>query len=242
MIAPVRHESGSIIKTPRARPGRVANLDPVKDGLAYATAMRGLWRSGIGGERAFRYVPGLRIGEDLAPGLAVYYSGANILFPRRGLAYVMGNEAEDRATGIMLPLSEEFAAVFSLPLDELHELSLRHRTSIACKLARTSLIGSLTRRGAGHKWSSEELDVVQHLAAFLDNLAPGYRDVMPVADARLLADSLKASLSGADFGPSIQRHQQANFVSRLFSRRVFNNFSREGQIRQVIRAALDRRS
>lgn len=242
VIAPVRHESGAIIKTPRARPFRVRGLDPVKDGLAYATSMRGLWKSTIADEGEIRYVPGLRTGEDLAPGLQLYFSGAKFFFPKHGPAYVLGNSAEDRVTGRLMPLSDEFQAIGSLPKEWLTELSLRQRTSIASKIARTSLIGAIRRRGPGHDWGQEELAAIQDAAIFLEVLAPAYRRVMTAADTELLQSSLTASSDSDTFQMAIKKHQDASLSSRVFTRKMHDNFDPESQVHQLIRALLDRRS
>lgn len=242
VIAPVRHESGAIIKTPRARPFRVRGLDPVKDGLAYATSMRGLWKSTIVDAGEIRYVPGLSTGEDLAPGLQLYFSGAKFLFPKHGPAYVLGNSAEDRVTGRLMPLSEEFQAMESLPAEWLQELSLSQRKSIAIKIARTSLISAIRRRGPGHEWGREELAAIQRAAAFLEVIAPAYRRVMTAADTELLQSSLTAS-SGTDiFKMAIKKHQDASLPSKVFTRKLHDNLDIQSQIRQLIRTLLDRRS
>lgn len=242
VIAPVRHESGTIIKTPRARPFRVRGLDPVKDGLAYATSMRGLWKSTIADEREIRYVPGLRTGEDLAPGLQLYFSGAKFIFPKHGPAYVLGNSAEDRVTGRLMPLSDELQAIGSLPEEWLTELSLRQRKSIASKIARTSLIGAIRRRGTEHDWGREELAAIQDAAAFLEVMAPAYRRVMTAADTELLQSSLTASSGTEIFTMAIKKHQDASLPSKVFTRKLHDNLDTESQIRQLIRTLLDRRS
>lgn len=242
VIAPVRHESGEIIKTPRARTCRASALDPVKDGLSYATAMRGLWKSGIGAAGGIRYTSGLRTGEDLAPGLQVYFSGAKILFPRHGPAYVLGNDAEDRVTGGLLPLSEEFRAILALPADWLQSLSIRQRMSIASKIARTSLIGAIRRRGTEYGWGPEDLAAVQDVAEFLEGMSPGYRRVVTVADANLLESSLRAGSGRGLFLIAIESHQHAGRPSRVFTRKLQDNLNPESQLRQLFRVVVDRRS
>lgn len=242
VIAPVRHEAGAIIKTPRARACRVRNLDPVKDGLAYATAPRGLWRAGIGEVGETRYAPGLRTGEDLAAGLKIYFSGARLLFPKHGPAYVLGNSAEDRVTGRLMPLSDEFQAIGTLPDEWLQTLSLRQRKSIACKIARTSLIGAIRRRGPHHEWDSAELAGIQDAAGRLEAMAPDYRRALTAADSALLENALAASSRGALFQQAVKIHQHANLLSKVFTRNLRDNLDPESKIRQLFRSMLDRRS
>lgn len=242
VIAPVRHEAGPMIKTPRARPGRKTKLDPVKDGLAHATALRGLWKTGIDSAANFRYVLGLRTGEDLAPGLEVYFSGAKLLYPRTGPAYVLGDGAEDRVTGDLLPLAEEFRAMLSLPPAWLKNLSPRQRLSIATKLARTGLVSAVLRRGEGHGWTAGELAAVQEAATFIESMAPGYRRTMTASDGKLLARCLQASSSREAFQLAVRGHGHARLPSRVFAGNFWGNFARESQLRQLIRASMDRRS
>ncbi|MEV8143900.1 glycosyltransferase family A protein [Specibacter sp. NPDC078709] len=242
VIAPVRHEAGGIIKTPRARPCRVRDLDPVKDGLAYATSMRGLWKSSIDGVGDVRYVPGLSTGEDLALGLQMYFSGAKFLFPKNGPAYVLGNSAEDRVTDRLLPLNDEFRAMAVLPEEWLQNLSVRQRKSIASKIARTSLIGAIRRRGPEHDWACKELAAVQAAAGILEGMAPAYRRAMTACDSKLLESSLTASEGSEFFRNAIKNHRDANLVSKIFTRKLQHNLDVDSQLRQLLRAALDRRS
>ena len=242
VIAPVRHESGKIIKTPRARPRRVANLDPVRDGLAYATAMRGLWRADAGGTKRFRYVPELRVGEDLSPGLQIYFSGARFYYPRKGPAYVLGNEAVDRVTGSELLLAEEFRAILQIPSVWLDSLSLRQRQSIAVKIARTSLVAAIVRRGAEHDWNNAELAAVKELTEFLDGMAPTYDRALTVRDSKLLAESLKPQITSELMSKAIETYGVAGLPATVFTVRLWDNLGRGSQLRQLVRATLDFRS
>lgn len=242
VIAPVRHEAGPMIKTPRARPGRESKLDPVKDGLAYATALRGLWKAGSDGAANFRYGLGLRTGEDLAPGLEVYFSGANLLYPRTGPAYVLGDGADDRVTGDLLPLAEEFRAILSLPHPWLDNLPYRQRLSIAAKIARTGVVSAILRRGEGHDWSAEELAAVQDAAIFLDAMAPGYSRVLTASDGKLLESCLRATSSRDAFHLAVRAHEQTSLPSKVFASNFWGNFCRDSQLRQIIRATMDRRA
>ncbi|MFB9163328.1 glycosyltransferase family A protein [Arthrobacter psychrochitiniphilus] len=241
VIAPVRHESGPIIKTPRVRLGRTENLDPVKDRLPYATAVRGLWRTNLGRFGEFRYVEGLRTAEDLAPGLQLYFSGGRFLFPAKGPAYVLGNESDDRVTSDLLPLAEEFLAIFRLPDEWLKELSPAARKGIAVKLARTSLVSALKRRGSGADWGIDERSAVQQLVEFLTELAPEFRKPLSAAEDNLILGSLVAAREPDTFLSAIQAFENANVILRTLGKHPLGNLDPDSAFRQIIRAALDRR-
>lgn len=241
VLAPVRHEGAGILKTPRSRPWKESKLDPVIDGLAYATALRGLWKKQLPGGAEFRYTSGLRVGEDLAGGLELYFSGAQLSYPRRGPAYVLGNQAEDRVTGSLLPLKEEFRAVLELPREWLDDLTGRARTSIAVKIARTTLVGALVRRGERHDWTSEEITAVTELAVFLVDMAPGFDRLLTVRDTNLIHALKQGPTSGPQLEKAIQAYHRAGMLSRIFTNGMTNNFSSDAHLRQMVRAGLDRR-
>lgn len=241
VIAPVRHESGSIIKTPRVRLGRVENLDPVKDRLAYATAMRGLWRTNLGPLREFRYVEGLRTAEDLAPSLELYFSGGRFLFPAKGPAYVLGNESDDRVTHDLLPLPQEFSAIFRLPEKWLQELSPAARKGIAVKLARTSLISAIKRRGSTSNWGVDDRAAVQQLVEFLTELAPNFRKPLSTAENELIVGSSLAVTEPDTFLSAVRAYEDAGLIVRTLCRGALANVDPDSTFRQIIRATFDRR-
>ena len=104
VIPALRYAGGRRVPTPPTRPGRVRNLDGVRDRLAYRTAPLGL----VARERfgAMRFTPGLATGEDLAYSTRLWFSGAPISRVRAGGEYVIHDDAE-RVTFTRRPLGDE---------------------------------------------------------------------------------------------------------------------------------------
>ncbi|WP_406832500.1 glycosyltransferase family A protein [Pedococcus sp. KACC 23699] len=239
VIVPLRHQSGAVIRTPRARASRIHDLDPVQDRLAYATAPRGLWRTGLLRSIGFKYTEGLQSGEDLAPGLHLWFSGATFEFPARGPRYVQGNDAVDRVTDTFLPLSREFDAIYRLDPRWLDSLTAAARRAVAVKLARTNLIGAMARRSASWDWSAEDLSAVEDLIRRLDEIHPGFRRPFARADRRLLNAAARAQTAPEAFLDALRQQRGANLLDRLLTPGLTANLDSESTLRQALRMAAD---
>jgi glycosyltransferase involved in cell wall biosynthesis len=188
-------ERGRPRRTPPVRPFRTHGLDGVRDRLAYRTVQLGLVR-----RRRFPHVrmtEGLRTGEDVIQGAALWFSGARISYARGAPAYVIGGESGDRTSVVPKPAEESLAfldAVLGEPF--LETLTPDQRAAFAVKLLRTHIvdvtIASMVRDdrdgvlavGAAVKrileaapTATKSLSLVEH--AIVDGLAAG-------ADPRVL--------------------------------------------------------
>lgn len=241
VIAPVRHQSGALVLTPWARPGRRHDLDPVKDGLAYATAPRGMWRTSTAHDVGFRYTEGLRTGEDVEAGLRLYFSGARVEFPAAGPKYVLCDDADDRTTGDTQPLRQEFAAVERLDVAWLRSLPAPARASIATKLARLGLVGAMVRRGPDGDWTVEDLAAIAWFAHWLSDLSSGYRRALSNADRRLVDAAVTATTDRERVVSALTARRSVRPWDWYWNGELTGNLAREGALRQRVRAALDRR-
>jgi hypothetical protein len=181
----------------------------------------------------------LRTGEDLAPGLKLYFSGARTEFPSHGPRYVLGDDAEDRVTADYLPLRQEFAAISGLDRAWLWQLSDPARRSIAIKLARVNLLGAVTRRGSSWPWQQEDLLALEDIAGQLDSLHPKYDRPLSISEIRLLAATRRAASKTSDFLSAINKYQSANPVKRLVTRDLFSSINSESTARHLVRLLAD---
>ncbi|MGO4453172.1 glycosyltransferase family 2 protein [Arthrobacter sp. RAF14] len=193
LVAPrLKNENGQRIRTPRSRWRRHHDLDPAKDGLAYATAPRGLWRRSLLESTGERYTNGLRTGEDLALGLRLWFSGTRIEHPVRG-AYILTGDGNDRVTDQRWTVEEQLEPLLRLDLEWLQSLRTSERRAIATKLWRTNVIGAaVSQAGTSVFPSATELDVFRRLGAFLERVAPLNRLPLSVAEEGLASALLRS--------------------------------------------------
>lgn len=235
VIAPLKMQSGAIVRTPRSRLLRRRALDAVKDQLAYATAPRGVWSVGLLESLGFEYTPGLRTAEDLDPGLRLWFSGARLDFPSNGPHYVLGEDAGDRVTAEVMPLTQEFEAVAMLEDSWLAKLRPAQLQAIATKLVRIHLLGALTRRGPQWGWPEDDRAAVQ---AFLDRvraISPDYAGPLTAAETALLA-AVSAGGPGADaFQQALWTFEQESYRNKLLAPELAANLRRDSVLRHQLR-------
>lgn len=241
VVAPVRHQNAGLLPTPWSRFGRRHRLDPVKDGLAYATAPRGLWRTATARAAGFRYTEGLRTGEDLEPGLRLAFSGASTEFPARGPKYVLCDDAEVRVTHDVMPLAEEFLAPERLDPAWLASIGEPARRAVAVKLTRNNLLGAIRRRGPSGAWPDEDLDAVQTFARRLHELHPSVEHGLPAADQALFVAACSASEDRDAFLVAVAARHGAGPVGRHLTANPLRSLGRDSSLRHGVRLVLDRR-
>ncbi len=240
LVAPLKHQSGEIVRTPRVRPGRVHSLDPVRDRLAYATAPLGVWKRDLSVSGPLSFEEGLRTGEDLGLGLRLWFSGQRIERPNQGF-YVIGADATDRVTTAVLPLEQEFEAVNRLDWGFFESLTIRERRAIAIKLARVQLLAALFRRGSGADWNESDTAAAELFACRLNAFAPGFSKPLPAADFRLFHVLGAGSLSTDLLVRSLAEYERESYRNRVLCRSVWTNLHPESTVRHLLRLKLYRR-
>lgn len=237
VAAPLRTDTQVRIRTPRLRPGRTHNLDPVRDGLAYATAPLGLIRRETFKSESIAYTEGLRSGEDLDPGLRLWYSGASIEYPSGAPSYVVCGDAPDRVTSDVLPLAEEFRAVLGLDDAWLGGLHPSARTAIAVKLVRVHLLGALRRRGGDWGWSSSDLAALEQFISKVSKISRKYLLPFSMADRALILAAGRATSAGV-IRQALVADQRAPYVSKVLAPVPWANLRRESTLRHLVRTKL----
>ncbi|AIY01248.1 hypothetical protein ART_1649 [Arthrobacter sp. PAMC 25486] len=232
IVAPLRFQSGPMVRTPRLRALRRSKLDPVRDRLAYRTAPLGIIRMAVVQTQTLAFTEGMATGEDVSFSLRLWFGGARIAMGYPGKSYIIGEDAQDRVTQRRLPLDEEFAA-FSAVLEErwFHELSASGRRSIAVKIARIHVIPAVSGRGAEWDWTGSDGMAVHHLLAELDAAAAGYAAPLSRADRALLEAAAKLPANARSMGEALNNYGRASRSDRLLTQKLAGNFLVESNAR-----------
>lgn len=245
VIAPLRTPEGSILRTPRIRPGKPAVLDPVRDGLAYRSLPFGLLRREALLECGFAYAEGIPIGEDLETTVKLWFRGGSIVYPYGAPAYCQTDDSgPDRVTSTLRPLAEEFQWLDTMvQAPWLRQAPLRERRAIALKLMRIHGIGALQRRGnaarsdATEVWSATEQAVWVRINGHLHDMAGGRLPALSRKDAQLSREAAKAS-NVEELRAAVVRHSQAGRVGELVTNNPLASMSRESVLRHYVNEAL----
>lgn len=176
------------VPTPPLRASRWragSRLDPLADRLAYRTSTMGLIRSDLA--ETARPTPGLITGEDIAPGLRLWFSGEPLIWAGRAPGYRVHHDGVARATEATGELADGLGFVSGLVQDPaLAALDGRCRSAIAVKVLRVQVFGAI----AGRAWltpsdRSTLAAACRDLEAFAADL-----DALSRVDAELLALAL----------------------------------------------------
>jgi hypothetical protein len=239
VIPRLRHAAGRAVPTPPVRPGRVRNLDGVKDRLAYRSAPLGLIsRRDFGDDR---FVPGLSSGEDVAYVIGVWFSGGRISFDRRGPAYLVHSDAADRVSTGPRPVEHDLAFL-RLLLDDprFTRLTDRQRLAAIVKLVRVHVFGVVENRPEATGWTADDRAALADVTASVLALAPGARRILSRADGALLSSILD---TGDPVGRLLERSaRRRRFLhpAALVSADPVQSFAREAPLRMLAASALVR--
>jgi hypothetical protein len=185
VIPRIRIDGGGRPRTPPTRPFRSRDLDGVRDRLAYRTVQLGL----VSRPRFphVRMTPGLRTGEDVVQGAALWYSGARISFARRAPGYVVDVGGDDRTTAGAKQVAVDFAFLDDV-LDPARIDALDHaqRQAFAIKLLRTHVLDAVRSRVSAGALDGDELAALRDVAARVATLSPSAVGVLSRRDARIL--------------------------------------------------------
>lgn len=210
VISRIRHTTGRVESSPAARPFRRQRLDAVKDRLAYRSAPLGLIQRERFGE--LRFVEGLRSGEDLPYVVRLWFSGARVAFDRRGPAYLVHDDEDDRVTFTPRPITEDFAFLDHVVDDpNFADLSSRQREALAVKFIRTHLFDAVLNRSADPRWSEEERADIAAVAHRIIELAPRSTRLLSRVDRKLL-DAILTAATPADVAIALV-HKRSNYAT-----------------------------
>lgn len=172
---------------PPVRGGRrTRNLDAVRDRLAYRCATLGLIDRRTFG--ALRFTEGLPSGEDLVFSLTLAFTAQRLAYDLYGPAYLIHNDAVDRVTSQLRPLSVDFEFLDELERQSwFQEVDQRARTSIVVKMIRLQLFDAIFSRTKTQELLDENRVGLLAMLDRFERMAPGASKLLARADHAVFA-------------------------------------------------------
>ncbi|MEE6296771.1 glycosyltransferase family 2 protein [Georgenia wangjunii] len=185
------------VPTPPVRPWRRGLAHPVKDRLSYRSAPLGLVSTAARERLGARLVEEIVVGDDV-PYVTRLWFETRVAVDRRGPAYVIGEDAEDRVTLAPRPIAVELAFLRHLCAEPwFRGYTLEERRSACVKATRIHLFGAVHNRTDPAFWTAEERTALAQVATDLLAAAPGFERVLSLADRDLL-DAVRSRHVSAD--------------------------------------------
>ncbi|MFP3459410.1 glycosyltransferase family 2 protein [Arthrobacter globiformis] len=232
VLAPLRTQGGTPIRSPRLRLLRRGPLHPVRDRIAYRTAPLGLMRMAAIERLGIAFIGGLRTGEDIDFSLRLWFSGGRVEMGRPGSAYIVGEDAVERVTGQMLPLTEEFRALMDVVnAGWVQELPGPARHAIAVKILRVHVLSAMYRRGGNFPWTAEDRAALAAAVDAIKAVAPSVERPLSVAELELLrlAEAPQSSLES--FTNGLTAWPSGGYRTQILTPRLWDNLRRESNFR-----------
>jgi hypothetical protein len=231
VLAPMRTQGGTPIRSPRLRLLRTGPLHPVRDRVAYRTVPFGILRLSTVRRLGIEFTEGLRSGEDMEFGLRIWFSGGRIEIGRGGI-YVLGEDAVERVTGQMLPLREEFRALLGVvSAGWVRALRRPARHAIAVKMLRIHVLSAMYRRGGSFPWTADDRKALAAAVEAIKALAPSVERPLSVAELELLRLAEEPETSFETFARALERWPAGGYRSQIMTPRLWDNLRFESSFR-----------
>ncbi|MBK0417685.1 hypothetical protein JD276_01360 [Leucobacter sp. CSA1] len=236
----LRHDSGSAVRTPPARPGPRAVQDAVRDRLFYRSAPLGLLRRGALEEYGLALDAGFKVGGDLRMSTLLWSLGS-VAVQRRGPRYVVGSDAADRVTMSLPPIAEEMRHVEAVWGEACQSrLTDAQRQALATKYLRIHIFGAAYYRGAEGAWLPGDREALARAASRVLEAAPAAAEPLSRADRDLLDAILDLSVPDAEVGALAESRRRFGRPNTLIPRSARYLLHREAPPRFMAASALVR--
>ena len=234
LMARIRIDGFPRMPNPLTRLGRSRDLDAARDRLFYRTAPLGLVRTETIRRLGLRMTEGVRVGEDLEFGVRLWTSGERIDVVD-GPEYVIGTDAVERTTLAPMSITELTESVARLLDGEaLAAMSAVHRTSLAIKLVRITVVGHTRARSSQNSWHDDaEVQAMAELLMRLLSLSPGVLRPFSIQD-RAVLDALAQTPTVEAVSRAASRAGTAGRFRRWFTRNPLFTFGRESSLRRYV--------
>lgn len=180
-------DTGRPVRTPVPRPFRRADLEPVKDRLAYRTHVFGLLRRELLVDHGARFNGRYATGEDQELVARTWFGEGRVDLAPRNAHYRLREGAADRISAEPRPLTDDLAAATDLLGGPwCAGLAPEQRTAIAAKILRVQVFGAVRARTAAGRWTPEDADQVRGLLALVGTRAPRALTLLSRADREVL--------------------------------------------------------
>jgi hypothetical protein len=232
VVARVRLQSGAAVRSPRLRLLRRGPLHPVRDRVAYRTTPFGIMRRSTVERLGMQFTAGLRSGEDMEFSLRMWFGGGKIEMAHPGGIYVLGEDAVERVTGHVLPLTEEFRALLHVVSAVwVQELPVRARHAIAVKLLRVSVLSAMYRRGGSFPWATDDRLALAAAVKAIKAVAPSIERPLSVAELELLRLAEAPQSSMESFTKALTAWPAGGYRTQILTPRLWDNLRFESNFR-----------
>lgn len=240
VIARLRHASGAAVPTPPVRPRHVRGLDGIRDRLSYRSAPLGL----ISRSRFpdLRFTVGVPTGEDIAFVTRLWFSGASIAYDRRGPAYLIHDDADQRATLESRAIAAEFRWLDELLTEGLlGTLSDAARHAVVVKFLRIHLFGAILHRPDPATWTAAERASLATIAQTLVGAGDGIHEVLSRLDRNVLDAALDPAVPAERLIEAALNRRNFRSPGALLPRNPMRALNREAPLRMATASALQLR-
>lgn len=191
VIARVERSISGVEQLPPTRRRRIRNLHAVKDRLAYRCVPQGLVSRAHHPE--LRFTEGLRSGEDLEFTAALWFLGERIVYDRRGPAYILHEEGDDRVTSAARSVDEDFAFLDAIETSAWYpRLRRSQRTALAMKNLRLHWFDAVLARLQSEEGFEHHRSALLGILTRIEASAPGVTGLLSHAD-RAVVDAVRNS-------------------------------------------------
>lgn len=233
VIAPIRVEPSATNEIAPAS-WRRKNLKPGRDHMYFRTAPFGLFKSELLKNPTYMYKEDVPAGEDVVNGAALWTSGLRFSFYPQDPAYVVTQEAPERASSVKRPLSEhasEWRELWAHPV--IQRAKRAERKALAYKMVQMHVLPMISSRPTPEAWREGDFEWLSGTARQLVEEVPSLpgtviRAKRPVFDALIegdLEETLQAE-KGSRSAPYLDWRVASNPVTELGiasrSRRIFS--------------------
>ena len=219
------------VPTPVARMHRDGLVDLVADRLAYRSAPLGLMRRAMLERTGISLVEGATVGGDVAM-VTQLMATERTAYDRCGPPYVIGEDAGDRVTYVVRPITEQLG--FVPPLLEagwFAALSARARAAIGTKILRIHVFGAVFYRPDEEIWTAGEREDLARLTAGILEAAPGALHPLSLADRRLADACLDPAVPARELIAAARARRRHGRPATLLPRDLAWTLHREAPLR-----------
>lgn len=219
------------VPTPAARMLRTGLADLTRDRLAYRSAPLGLLDRSMLARTGARLVEGATVGGDVGM-VTELMATVPTAYDRFGPPYVIGEDAGDRVTYVIRPLSEQlgfFPDVLDAPWSA--RLPATARRAVATKLLRIHVFGAVFYRQDEAVWTPDERAALADITAGVLRRAPGCELPLSRADRRLLDACLDPAVPAGELMAAARARRRHGRPATLLPRDLTHALDREAPLR-----------
>lgn len=236
--------NGRTVPTPPVRVLPYRFRSPVRDRLFYRSAPLGIMRRSFLRDRAISFTPELTTGEDVEFSYQLWTAG-RVRVQRRGPAYQINSDANDRVTMRLAPACEELKHCEVL-WAQARSASPPIREALALKYLRIHFFGFAWMRADAalrtHRdmWTDDDRSYIAHWVQIILAAAPQCLEILSQADVRLVDALLDPAIPVAQLNDAALARRRFGTPATLMPRSWRMALHREAPLRFMASSALAR--